>query len=98
METAELVNGVLYSGCKTVKKILERIMLIVYGLKWLCLLLRESWDGLFIKKDFPDGNIVYLRTSFSLNTESDKFFVIFEIFTHPYLVAFYFGCPPIFQK
>ena len=33
METAELVNGVLYSGYKTVKKILERIMLIVYGLK-----------------------------------------------------------------
>ena len=42
MKTVELMNGVFYSGYRTLKKIHQSIMWIAYGLKWL-IMPAASW-------------------------------------------------------
>ena len=41
MKTVELINDVIFTSCKIVNDIHEPVMRLIFGLKWLCLLLLE---------------------------------------------------------
>ena len=50
------------------------------------------------KNLFPDGNSIFLRTSFSLNRVLPVILWFLKLFTSLYLDASYFGQPSVFQK